>query len=96
MDKMNDFTKKELEELSFWLTRLAMMENKLNELKLIHEKIQSMIEKMNKSDEPENIEVLPTVPVGYVWKIDIEGNLSAQPESKHDENQKITMIENWS
>ena len=41
---MNDFTKEELEELSFWLTRLAMMENKMYKLKSIHEKIQSMID----------------------------------------------------
>ncbi len=41
---MNDFTKDELKELDFWLTRLAMMENKMKELKPIQSKIQSMID----------------------------------------------------
>lgn len=42
---MNDFTKEELKELSFWLTRLAIMENKLDRLNPIHEKINGMIDK---------------------------------------------------
>lgn len=41
---MSQFTKAELEELSFWLNRLAMMENTLDNLKPIHRKINDMID----------------------------------------------------
>ena len=41
---MNEFTKQELEELSFWLTRLSMMEDKMDNIRPIHKKINNMID----------------------------------------------------